>query len=517
MHTNRARDLLSRAIEFISKSIAGFCLSLAWAAYAVGAEHDPNNLSLEDLMQVEMVSGSKFSEPLNEVAAAAYVLTKEDIARMGATNIPDILQHVPGLFVAKSSANTWAIGSRGFAGIFANKLLVMIDGRSLFSPLFSGVFWDMLDLYIPDIKRIEVIRGSGSSIWGGNAINGVINIITESSVDTQGTQMYAKSGNKIERDIGSRTGFEISDKLYGRFYLKQKALKSNFIAQEALSDGQITDQWQSSSGGIRLDSFTDNDHWTLSGDYSTQDTNEINIVPITSALRFNAMDNQSWNISAAWQHIFSAKNQVAVTLQQQEQQRKSALYSVSDKMLNLEIDQNILFLQQHKLNYGLGYRHHQLNIDPGSAFTTMPGEGRTDVDIVSGYVQFEFSLSASQTLQIGNKFERHNHVTAQAVSSRQQDYHNWIPDLRYTYNLNKDAIFWMSLNHNVRIPSVFENSIDTPIATIDALSAENPTPWPLDVVVTGNANFLPEKIINVEAGFRHSYSQTLVMDYALYC
>jgi iron complex outermembrane receptor protein len=489
-------------------------LIIAWPGQAF---ENSGLLSLEDLMQVEMVSGSKFSEPLNEVAAAAYVLTKDDISRIGASNLPDLLRHVPGLFVAKSNANTWAVGSRGFAGIFANKLLVMIDGRSLFSPLFSGVFWDMLDIYIPDIKRIEVIRGSGASIWGANAINGVINIITQSSVDTQASQMYVKSGNQLNHDIGSRSGFEINDNLYGRFYVKKKKFRANYH-----SDDNVTDQWQSTSLGLRLDGFRRNDNWRLSADVTKQDSNDINIVPVSANSEFNKMDNASWNFSGSWQRIFSASNQFAVAVHQQQQSRKSAMYSLLDKMSNVEFDHDITLLQQHKLNYGLGYRRHQLQIDTGQAFFSDSQNGDTRADILSGYVQFEFSLDQAHMLQLGTKFERHHHALnlnrGLSLDAKDSDYRadHWLPDLRYTYKANQHSSFWMSLNRNARVPSVFEQAFNVPLTELAPFSAGNPSPWLVDVSLYSTPAFKTEKSINIEAGFRQSLSTTLNFDLAVF-
>jgi iron complex outermembrane receptor protein len=146
-------------------------------------------------MNVEVTSVSKKEQKLSRTAAAVYVITQEDIRRSGATNIPDLLRTVPGLDVAQINGSTWAIGSRGFNQQFANKLQVMVDGRSVYSPTFSGVFWDTLDLPLADIERIEVIRGPGGSIWGANAVTGVISIFTKKASQTIGTLVEAGRGN----------------------------------------------------------------------------------------------------------------------------------------------------------------------------------------------------------------------------------------------------------------------------------------------------------------------------------
>ena len=153
------------------------------------------SLSIEDLMKIEVTTVSKRAQPLSEAPAAVTVITSEDIRRSGMTNVPDLLRMVPGLHVANIDSSTWAITARGFNGQFANKLLVMIDGRSVYTPLFSGVYWDVQDLLLEDIDRIEVVRGPGGTLWGANAVNGVINIITKEASQTQGLLVSALGGN----------------------------------------------------------------------------------------------------------------------------------------------------------------------------------------------------------------------------------------------------------------------------------------------------------------------------------
>src|ERR1700694_4370877 len=158
-------------------------------AIPVWSQEKPKDLaekSIEDLMNMEVTSVSKKEQKLSNVAAAIFVITQDDIRRSGATNIPDLLRMVPGLDVAQINANTWAISARGFNLEFANKLLVLIDGRAVYTPLFGGVYWDTLDVPLEDIERIEVVRGPGGTVWGANAVNGVINIITKAAADTQG-------------------------------------------------------------------------------------------------------------------------------------------------------------------------------------------------------------------------------------------------------------------------------------------------------------------------------------------
>jgi iron complex outermembrane receptor protein len=185
---------------------------------------DLTNTSIEDLMNMEVTSVSKKEQKLSTTASAIFVITKEDIRRSGATNIPDLLRMVPGLDVAQMNGSTWAITARGFNGQFANKLMVMIDERIVYTPNFAGVYWDTVDLPVEDIERIEVIRGPGGSIWGVNAVNGVISIFTKKATDTPGGMVEAGAGNinqgfgtaKYGGALGKKTGYRIYTKYFNQ-------------------------------------------------------------------------------------------------------------------------------------------------------------------------------------------------------------------------------------------------------------------------------------------------------------
>lgn len=182
--------ILSCAFGLIG--LVGISVLPAWSQQSSA---DLTAQSLEDLMNVQVSSVSKKQEKLSRTAAAVFVITSEDIHDLGATNIPDLLRMVPGMNVAQINANTWAISARGFNSEFSNELLVMVDGRTVYVPTFGGVSWDVLDIPLEDIERIEVIRGPGATIWGANAVNGVINIITKKAADTHGTMIVAGAGN----------------------------------------------------------------------------------------------------------------------------------------------------------------------------------------------------------------------------------------------------------------------------------------------------------------------------------
>src|SRR5882762_8441289 len=216
---------------------------------------DVTAMSVEDLMNVQVTSVSKRTQKLADAAAAIFVITQEDIRRSGATSIPEALRMVPGLQVARIDENKWAISARGFNGRFANKLLVLIDGRSVYTPLFSGVYWNDQDVMMEDVDRIEVIRGPGATLWGANAVNGVINIITKSSKSTQSALLTAGGGTEMRGFSNLRYGGKLNKDTYFRTYAKYFNVGPSwdpFLGQKA------NDDWDALQGGFRAD-------WTPSG------------------------------------------------------------------------------------------------------------------------------------------------------------------------------------------------------------------------------------------------------------
>src|SRR6202047_3569588 len=230
-------------------SLAAPCLM----AIPVWSQEKPKDLaekSIEDLMNMEVTSVSKKEQKLSSVAAAIFVITQEDIRRSGATNIPDLLRMVPGLDVAQINANTWAISARGFNLQFANKLLVLVDGRAVYTPLFGGVYWDTVDVPLDDIERIEVIRGPGGTVWGANAVNGVINIITKSAEETQGGLVTGGGGVQAQGFGTVQYGGKINEDNKYRIFTKY-ASNDHF---PDLNGQDGNDSWHLLHGGFRVDS-----------------------------------------------------------------------------------------------------------------------------------------------------------------------------------------------------------------------------------------------------------------------
>ena len=229
---------------------------------------DLTQMSIEELMNLEVTSGAKKEEPLQRTAAAIFVITSEDIRRSGATNLPDVLRMAPGLDVAQTSGNTWAVTSRGFNDAFANKMLVLVDGRTVYSPAFSGVFWDAQDMLLADVERIEVITGPGAALWGTNAVNGVINIITKNSAKTQGTVVTVGGGNVVGGYGAGQYGGELPGGGIFRVFAKGFTTESvPAIGAQGPQDG-----WNLQHGGFRADWILNSrDSLTIEGDLFRSD------------------------------------------------------------------------------------------------------------------------------------------------------------------------------------------------------------------------------------------------------
>src|SRR5688572_13110736 len=257
------QSLTTRIIR--TKILLLFLLLFMVKTNGVAQESDPvqvarnlKKLSLEELMDLEVTSVSKRSEKLNETSSAIQVISQEDIRRSGATSLPEALRLAPNLQVAQVNASQWAISARGFNNVLANKLLVLIDSRVVYTPLFAGVFWDVQDVLLADIERIEVISGPGGTLWGSNAVNGVINIITKEAAATQGLFSEVGSGTEARQFVGLRYGGNLTPGLGYRIYGKSVERDDT----ELLDGREAHDDWETVQAGARLD-------WTLERDALT--------------------------------------------------------------------------------------------------------------------------------------------------------------------------------------------------------------------------------------------------------
>ena len=309
----------------VGRILAPLVVAILWAipAWPQQSQADLTKVNIEDLMNIDVTSVSKKDQKLSQVASAIFVITQEDIRRSGATNIPDLLRMVPGMDVAQINANTWAISGRGLNAEFANELLVMVDGREIYTPTTGGVFWDVVDIPLEDIERIEVIRGPGGSVWGANAVNGVINILTKKAGETKGAMVVAGGGN-LDQGFGTaQYGGSVGKNFDYRIY--SKYLNQDHSPSLTGQDGG--DGWHMLSGGFRTDgTLSSKDSLTIQGDmYTGNENNPTKILPsITSPGLIDAdipVALSGGFIQSIWNHTFSARSETTLMMSYADYER----------------------------------------------------------------------------------------------------------------------------------------------------------------------------------------------------
>ncbi len=441
-------------------------------------------LSVEELVDIDVTSVSKYPEKFSEAAAAVAVLTSEDMERAGVTNIPDALRLVPGLDVAQVDAHTWAISSRGFNDIFADKLLVLIDGRTVYTPLFSGVFWDFQDTLLADIDRIEVVRGPGATLWGANAVNGVINIITKSARDTQGFLVSTGGGTEDRDFVNVRYGVKIDDDTFARVYVKYFDRDSS-----VLPDGTDThDAWDMFRGGFRLDSEPSNENaFTLQGDIYTGNEDEVYSVPTTTppfATTVSSTDQVSGgNLLGRWAHTFAPDSQLTLQAYYDRTEQETPIFGEKRDTGDVDLQDRFDWGDRQKIIWGVGFRVTHADIKNSLNVSLFPSD-RT-LTLYSAFVQDEISIVPERLrLTIGSKFE-HNDFTGFEIQ----------PSARALWTPGHAQTIWGSISRAVRTPSEAESDI--------RLNPAPPVPIPPGfLTIHGNPNMESEKLIAYEIGYR---------------
>lgn len=415
--------------------MAGLLAVVASAARAaeVGPQSTQSvpDLSLEELINIKVTSVSKKEEKLNDAAAAIFVLSNDDLRRSGATSVADALRLVPGLQVASIDAGTWAVSARGFNSQFANKLLVMVDGRTVYSPLFSGVYWDTPQVFLDDVDRIEVIRGPGATVWGANAVNGVISILTKSAKDTQGTLIYGGGGDVHLALGGARYGGKIGENTYYRIY---GAYQLNQDFRES-SGRRVDDGWDIWKEGFRLDHYTAAEGqltWLLNGYGGTPSG------PTGDLYGFSTLGR--------WSQHLSEQSGYEIQAYVDRSYRNDSLAKVSLDTADLSFQNTIGLGERNDFIWGLGYRY----IDSRPTQANFPALRLVDHDIdlslFSAFIQDEVKIIPDKlNFTLGTKLE-HNDFTGFEVQ----------PSARLAYLPTDNQTVWAAVSRAVRTPSETE-------------------------------------------------------------
>jgi iron complex outermembrane receptor protein len=460
--------------------------------YAALPPVDLTDLSLEELMNLRVTSTARRPQTVAESAAAIFVITQDDIRRSGVTSIPEALRMVPGVEVARIDGNKWAISVRGFNGRFANKLLVMMDGRSVYTPLFSGVLWDAQDTVLQDIDRIEVVRGPGASLWGANAVNGVINIVTKRARDTQGSLLVAGGGTEEQGFTTLRYGGKVDDNTFYRAYAKY----FNRDSQEFIGGGDAADDWQVGRSGFRVDWEPEGpDGLTVQGDFYK------GVVGTTGrsfslTLPFNQTVNTDddifgGNLLGRWTHRFDDGSDMQLQVYYDLVAGDELGISLDEHTFDVDFQHHFQAGDRNDIVWGMAYRLNAAQFD-GNFTVSFADEHRTD-HLASAFVQDDITLVDDQLrLTLGSKFE-YNTYTGFEIQ----------PTARLLWTPDQQQSIWLAASRATRTPSQAEDSIILNSVVPPPLPPPlPPLPIPLQLSVLGNTDQRSEDVLAFEVGYR---------------
>ena len=444
--------------------LAGAIAGPAAAAQA-SPEADLNGLSIEDLANIDISSVSKTDQPLSDAPAAVFVITREDIRRSGSASIAEALRLAPNLQVARITASHYAISARGFNSSAADKLLVLVDGRSVYATFFSGVFWDVQDVPLDDIERIEVISGPGATLWGANAVNGVINIITRKASETQGGLATLGGGNR-ERSGVLQYGGKVGDQMAWRAYVSGVDYSHSITATGA----DAKDGWHKYQGGFRFD-------WTPSRELITLQGDAYDGLAGHAATAPEALTGH--NIIARWTHPFAGGSAIQVQAYYDELRRASA-GNADDHVITYDLDMqhNLAWAGAHQIVWGAGVRiiNDDFQVTPKPALTQFFNPSKSTLAYGEAFGQDSISLSPALKLIVGIKLESDPYDGLQPL-----------PSVRFSWKPAGSALLWAAISRAVRAPSRLDR---------DFFETLGPTPY-----LQGGV-FKSEQLTAFEMGYR---------------
>ncbi len=444
------------------------------------------DLTIEELGNIQVISASGRPETVSDAAASVYVITREDIRRSGATSIPEALRLAPGVEVARNGAHEWTITLRGFNDNLSDKLLVMIDGRSVYTPLYGGVFWDAQDVLMEDIQRIEVIAGPGGTVWGANAVNGVINIITRSARDTQGGFAEIGAGDEDDLVAGVRYGRRFGD-LAARGYVK----RTERNAARTLDHASAGDDWHRNQGGFRLDwALGGTDSLTVQADaYDAEESARVRSDFTLGTLPGTvpgSIDVSGRNLLARWVRQFDAGAQLRVQGYYDHTERDiPGSFDEDRDTVDLEVTHDLRDIGRHDLIWGADFRVTSDDLN-GTLFASFVPDSRTD-RLYSVFLEDRIDLHEGKLfLTLGSKLE-HNDYTG---------YENQ-PNVRLAWLPTPRQTVWAAVSRAVRIPTRVNRNVElhAPIGLVG-------NGIPLFAEVDGDPDFESEQLTAYELGYR---------------
>jgi iron complex outermembrane receptor protein len=481
-------------------------VALSVGGRALAAQRPAINLvelSLEELLSLEVISAGKREQLLTEIPTAIHVITAEDIRRSQATTIPDLLRQVPGLLVAQEKTGQWAISIRGFNSTDANKLLVLLDGRTLYSPVYTGVEWDAHDTLLEDVDRIEIIRGPGASLWGANAVNGVINIITKDAADTQGGRVTYDAGRFERGVLGARYGGSFgSDQAQYRVYSKHFSRPSLRATDGTIPPGS----WDSIRQGGRLDwTPSSRDRVSVSSEWSRSTLWELDheftsLIPLVESEVEEHDRTTTSFVTTQWQHRYSPTSELEVRFFHDRNRQYDASgghdRDESIETSDIEFQHRLRFHNRHDLVWGGGFRHIRDRLNP--ALDDWFSPNRFTANTTNGFIQDDIALFGGRVRATGgSKFEWNAFSGAEVQ-----------PTARLLWLASPAHTVWTAVSRAVRVPARIEMDMFE-IGDVDIDDDE----VAYELVIPGR-RFNPETLTAYESGYRFVTARRLSIDVA---
>lgn len=461
------------------------------------APKDSLDLSLDQLINIQVISVSKKQTSIEQSPAAISVITAEDISRMGLTSVPEALRLVPGMDVAQIDAHQWAVSVRGFNGEFADKLLVLVDGRSVYSPSSGGVFWDAQSMMMDDVDRIEVIRGPGATLWGANAVDGVINIVSKSAKETQGLLLTAAGGNEIQPLAGVRYGGQIATNVYYRVFLQQ----SDYADYQETSGQGVGDYWNTTMGGFRLDWEPPSQNtFTFEGNAYQDDaatpTPRVTLAPAATVNVTNVEHNSGANLLGRWTHNF-ASSQLTLQAYYDHIQEGDGFDLLYQNTYDVDLQYHFGLGSWNDFVAGTGYRSQSVGVVPTFNVTLNPETSY--VRIFNTFLQDDITAVPEKLhLTLGSKLEYDNLV-------------GWEPEpsARLLWTPTDKQTVWGAVSRATATPPLY--SLNGRVNFQSGPSGPPPSPAALASFLP-NSGLDPEKLVSYELGYRVEPIKTVSFD-----
>jgi len=458
-----------------------------------------SSMSIQDLLNVEVTSVTKTQQKISDTAAAVYVITQEEIQNSGATNIPDLLRMVPGMDVGQINSNTWAISARGFNGRYADDLMVLLDGRSIYLPSFGGVYWDVLDVPLEEIERIEVIRGPGGSIWGANAVNGVINIITKKASETKGAMVEAGAGNQQPGfgsiQYGGAAGRETDYRIYSKYFSESQL--------PGITGGDGADGWNVLRGGFRVDSkVSTKDRLTLQGDIyrGREDQTAKFLASIDSSVQSidMGMDLSGGFLQVSWSHEFSERSESTLSIGY-ERYTRANIVNEGERVFNMDFQDQHSWKQRQSIVWGVSAYDSAITTNGGLAVSFNPAS--ITLPLFGAFAQDEIALLRDRLyLTAGARVEH--------------DYYNgfgWMPTVRTAWKPTRNDTLWAAVSRAINSPNFNETAMRLNFTGFIGPNGTLFVPALIDRPDVAN-----ELSIDYEIGYRTTVAKEFSIDLAAY-